>query len=93
MKSGEAQIGCLTPVPLSDMARLTAGKDLVATTEGYEYMAPVLLMQINTRKAPLSDRNVRQAIAYAINREALTKTVWFGYGNPATGPIPSVVKN
>ena len=92
LEPGEAQIGCLTPVPLSDMARLTAGKDLVATTDGYDYMAPVLLLQLNTRKPPLSDRAVRQAIAYAINRDVLTKTVWFGFGKPATGPIPSMVK-
>ncbi|MGI4799703.1 MAG: ABC transporter substrate-binding protein [Janthinobacterium lividum] len=92
LESGEAQIGPLTPVPLSDIARLTAGKDLVATIDGYDYMAPVLLMQINTRKAPLDQRAVRQAIAFAINRDALTKTVWFGFGKPANGPIPSVVK-
>ena len=92
LESGEAQIGPLTPVPLSDMARLTAGKDLVATTDGYDYMAPVLLINVNTRNAPLSDQKVRQAIAYAINRDILTKTVWFGFGKPATGPIPSVVK-
>ena len=35
---------------------------------------------------------MRQAIAFAINRDVLTKTVWFGFGKPATGPIPSVVK-
>ena len=92
LESGEAQIGALTPVPLSDMARLTAGKELVATTDGYDYMAPVLLMQINTRKAPLDNRVVRQALALAINRDVLTRTVWFGFGKPATGPIPSVVK-
>lgn len=92
LESGEAQIGCLTPVPLSDMARLTAKPDLVATTEGYDYMAPVLLLQLNVRNKPLSDRKVRQALAFAINREILTKTVWFGFGKPATSPVSSVVK-
>lgn len=92
LEAGEAQIGALTPVPLSDMARLTANPNLVATTSGYDYMAPVLLLQLNVRNKPLSDPKVRQAIAYAINRDTLTKTVWFGYGKPATGPIPSVVK-
>ena len=92
LESGEAQIGALTPVPLSDMARLTASGTLVATTQGYDYMAPVLLLQLNTRRKPLAEVKVRQAIAFAINRDILTKTVWFGYGKPATGPIPSVVK-
>lgn len=92
LESGEAQIGCLTPVPLSDMARLTANPNLVATTQGYDYMAPVLLLQLNVRNKPLSDVKVRQALAFAINRDVLTKTVWFGYGKPATSPVPSVVK-
>ena len=92
LETGEAQIGCLTPVPLSDMARLTENPNLVATTAGYDYMAPVLLLQLNVRNKPLSDRGVRQAIAHAINRDALTKTVWFGYGKPGTNPVSSVVR-
>ena len=92
LESGEAQIGALTPVPLTDMARLTAKPDLVATTQGYDYMAPVLLLQLNVRNKPLDDRKVRQALASAINRDVLTKTVWFGYGKPATSPVSSVVK-
>jgi hypothetical protein len=48
-------------MPLSDMARLNANPNLVATTEGYDYMAPLLMIQINTRNKPLADRAVRQA--------------------------------
>ena len=32
---------------------------------------------------------MRQAIAYAIDREFVIKNIWFGYGKPATGPISS----
>ena len=92
LEAGEAQLGALTPVPLSEMARLTATPNLMATTAGYDYMAPVLLLQINVRRKPLDDRRVRQAMAYAINRDQLTRTVWFGFGKPATSPVPSVVK-
>ena len=92
LEANEAQLGVLTPVPLSEMARLTATPGLMATTAGYDYMAPVLLLQINVRRKPLDDRRVRQALAYAINRDALMRTVWFGFGKPATGPVPSVVK-
>ena len=92
LEANEAQLGVLTPVPLSEMARLTATGRLEATTAGYDYMAPVLLLQINLRRKPLDERRVRQALAYAINRDALTRTVWFGFGKPATGPVPSVVK-
>ena len=92
LEAGEAQIGCLTPAPLSDMERLTKNPALVATVDGYQYMAPVLLLQLNVRSGPMANQKVRQAIAHAINRDLLTKTVWFGYGHPATSPVSSVVK-
>ena len=43
------------------------------------------------RRKPIDDRRVRQALAYAINRDQLTRTVWFGFGKLATSPVPSVV--
>ena len=92
LEAGEAQLGALTPAPLSEMARLTATPNLMATTAGYDYMAPVLLLHLNLRRKPLDDRRVRQALASAINRDQLTRTVWFGFGKPATSPVPSVVK-
>jgi oligopeptide transport system substrate-binding protein len=38
---------------------------------------------VNTEKAPLSDKRVRQALAYAINRESLTEYVLKGGQKPA----------
>jgi ABC-type transport system substrate-binding protein len=44
---------------------------------------------INTAKPPLDNQKVRQAINYAIDREAIVKAVLFGKGEPAYQPFPS----
>ncbi|HNM46606.1 MAG TPA: ABC transporter substrate-binding protein [Candidatus Sumerlaeota bacterium] len=45
----------------------------------------------NTQKPPFSDRRVRQAANYAVNKDDLIKYMFFGVGEPAIGPIPSVL--
>ncbi|MCC6547302.1 ABC transporter substrate-binding protein [Candidatus Sumerlaeota bacterium] len=45
----------------------------------------------NTQKPPFSDKRVRQAANYAVNKEELIKYMFFGVGEPAIGPIPSVL--
>jgi len=46
---------------------------------------------INTKKAPFDNQKVRQAIAYAVDRQFIIDNIWFGYGKPATGPMSSNV--
>lgn len=46
---------------------------------------------INTMQKPFSDVRVRQAIAYAINKEAFAKVVYGGYARPASGVQPTEV--
>jgi peptide/nickel transport system substrate-binding protein len=41
-------------------------------------------LTLNVRNKPLSDVNVRQALSYALDREAMIKTINFGVGQPAT---------
>ncbi len=44
---------------------------------------------LNTEAGPLSDKKVRQAVAWAVNRDALNQMVKFGKAAPLTGgPIP-----
>lgn len=45
-------------------------------------------IQFNTTKPPFDNRALRQAVAAAIDREAIHQTVFFGTGAPAQGPIP-----
>lgn len=42
---------------------------------------------VNQTDGPLSHKNVRQAISYAINRKEIIETLFYGEMIPATGPI------
>ena len=88
LEAGEVQYVPLSPVPLSDVDRLRQGAGLVVETRGWDYTAPVLFMDFNMRRPKFADPRVRQAVAHAIDRQALADTVWYGLADPATGPVP-----
>src|SRR5919202_1147614 len=46
-------------------------------------------LTLNLDNPILGDSNVRQAIAYGLNRDALNEAVMFGKGQVATGQLPS----
>ena len=48
-------------------------------------------LTMNTLAKPFDDIRVRQAVAYAINKEAFCKVVYGGYSRPATGVQPPEV--
>jgi peptide/nickel transport system substrate-binding protein len=48
-------------------------------------------LAFNEHVKPFADVNVRRAISYAINREALVKAVLFGNGSPANSLFPPQV--
>ncbi len=57
---------------------------LVGTTNGEVTLA------MNNRKPPLDDVRVRQAISYAIDRQAIIDGAYFGYGEPiGTFAVPT----
>ncbi|MDO4909294.1 MAG: ABC transporter substrate-binding protein [Corynebacterium sp.] len=39
-----------------------------------------LLLSMNNRRAPFSDKRVRQAVMYGVDRQAVIDTAWYGYG-------------
>ncbi|MFC2023646.1 ABC transporter substrate-binding protein [Chloroflexota bacterium] len=51
--------------------------------------AGLIRMYINTQKGPLTDKRVRQAIAYAIDREAIVKNLFLGLGEVGHSLAPS----
>jgi len=54
---------------------------LYADELSYTYLA------WNERRAPFDDVNVRRAMCWAIDKEAVYDAAYFGYGFPGTGPI------
>lgn len=56
------------------------------------YSAPAAFMSLwcNTSRSVLANDKVRRAIAYAIDRDAVSMAAFFGYGKPLGGlPMPS----
>jgi peptide/nickel transport system substrate-binding protein len=77
------------------LVALVEGKDVVQAQGfgGIEVIQtkPYILYEnfnINTTRAPFNDKRVRQALAHAFDRDAYTKTIWFGLARPTINPVP-----
>ena len=92
-ETGEIVVGGSDPVPLSDLERLKSVPKLVVTTDGYAMCGAMFYFEFNMRDPQFKDIRVRQAIAHAIDRDFVTRNVWFGYADVATGPISQKLKN
>ena len=87
IEAGEIQIGVFDAIVAADIKRLTASPKFVATTQGYEEAVWATTMECNCRKPLFAKREVRQAMFFAVNRELIARTVYYGYARPGTGPI------
>ena len=47
----------------------------------------VWYLGINNQKKPFDDKRVRQALNYAVNKDAIVKDVLKGTGSPSSGPV------
>jgi peptide/nickel transport system substrate-binding protein len=72
-----------------DVPRLTAMDGVCSTGAGWEYFAPHSWMWMNNRGGPTANKQFRQAVMYALDREAMRDVVWNGFGKVATGPVSS----
>jgi len=58
------------------------------------YKAPAmstLYMGLNTEVKPLGDKLVRQAMNYAVDKQAIVDAVYFGFAAPSRGPLSPVI--
>lgn len=89
LETGEVHYAGSNTVNAADVARLSDNPDLDVTEQGYAMSSIVSQIEFNTQRAPYDDKRVRQAIAYAIDRQFIVDNVLFGLGRPATGPLSS----
>ena len=81
-------VDLITDVAATDLSRVEDGENMaLATAVG---MA-IRFMGMNCKAAPLDDVRVRQAIAYAIDCEAINQAMNLGHGTVATAPISDAV--
>lgn len=73
----------------SDLKRLSALPGVASSDKGWELYAGLAFLQINTRKPPLDNPKVRQAILYALNRQFIVDNIFFGAGKVAPGSFVS----
>ena len=70
-----------------DIERITKADGVNATSNGYAAVGPINWLAFNTKHEILQDKMVRQAIAYATDRDFVTNALHAGFSQPAIGPI------
>ncbi|GAE26742.1 dipeptide-binding ABC transporter [Halalkalibacter wakoensis JCM 9140] len=75
-------------VPPDDLARLEADDSLQIIEQAGMH---VWWTSFNTQREPFNDVKIRQAINYAINKEAIVDGILQGTGEVANSPVPPVV--
>ncbi|MBZ9862337.1 ABC transporter substrate-binding protein [Mesorhizobium sp. CA12] len=88
LEAEEIQLAAFSAVPLADLDRISKVPGLKVITKGYEGLTYQLVVEINHRRKELADLKVRQAIAQAIDKDFVVKTIFLGYAATATGPVP-----
>jgi len=70
-----------------EIRRLKDADNLEVTEKGYAGIGPINWLAFNTASEKLSDVRVRQAIAYAVDRDFITNALHRGVSTPQRGPI------
>lgn len=88
LEAEEIHLAAFSAVPLADLARIGQVPGIAVISQGYEALTYQLVVEINHRRKELADLKVRQAIAHAIDKDFVVKTIFLGYAATATGPVP-----
>ena len=86
MENGEADLYPFM-AGSQQIRRLQEVEHLGVTTDGYAAVGPINWLAYNTASEKLSDKRVRQAIAYAIDRDFIVNALHRGVSVPQRGPI------
>jgi peptide/nickel transport system substrate-binding protein len=85
LKLQAGELDAIIDVPLNRLAQLKTANDMKAAVAD---VFRVELVQLNTTKKPFDDVRVRQALNYAIDKEAIIKSVLYGNAKPAASALP-----
>ncbi|WP_343801103.1 ABC transporter substrate-binding protein [Paenochrobactrum glaciei] len=88
LEAEEIDLAAFSAVPLADLARIGKVPGLSVISKGYEALTYQLVVEINHRRKELADVQVRRAIAHAIDRDFVVNTIFLGYAQSSTGPVP-----
>jgi glutathione transport system substrate-binding protein len=86
MRTGEADFAFQVPYEQAAMLKTDPKVDVFA---GPSIIARYI--SLNTTKKPFDNPKVREALNYAVNKDALTKVAFAGYATPADGVVPQGV--
>jgi len=86
IETGDVQVSVAT-LPLADISRLKESRKLVVDTDPVPYSPTIARAEFNLENPYLADIRVRHAIAYAINKDFIVRTIYLGYATRLDGPI------
>jgi peptide/nickel transport system substrate-binding protein len=81
LESGQVQV--ITAVPAGQFAQL---KSIPHVVPGETYALATALINLVVHRPYFADLKVRQAMNYALDKNAIVKAVLFGHGQPAMSP-------
>lgn len=91
-EKGEVDLLTGGSVEVFDIARLAKLPNSCVTTKGWEMFAPVGMVIVNLRNGVLGNKDFRQGLMHAIDREFSKDVVWSGYAKVSTGPLNAKTK-
>lgn len=87
-ETGDVDIGYRTPIPYRDVETLEKMPHIAFEPKGYEYDPPnIIIVEANLRDEALAKLKVRQAIAHCINRELISRVVFYNYATPSASAV------
>ena len=93
LESGEADFVVSGQLPMAEIQRLDGTKGFEVVRAGYETTPSQHVVEFNMRRPLFQNKLVRHAIAHTIDKVWINENIWYGYGNPGTGPIHKVQKS
>ncbi|NTF52926.1 ABC transporter substrate-binding protein [Agrobacterium rhizogenes] len=88
IETGEAHLS--TDISLVDIDRLRQNPEIAVDIYTDSYLNNAQIFEFNLENPILAKRQVRQALAHAIDRNFIVEAIFFGAAKPAASTIPTV---